>query len=65
MADCPSFSNTRQTVMGIRSKSKDEICQVFALAFDFSLPPLEQAEERVIYVGLSVRMSERIMLFDS
>jgi len=53
--------------MGIRSKSKDGICRFLLLAFDFdfSLPPLEQAEERVIYVGLSVRMSERIMLFDS
>ena len=32
-------------------------------AFDFDPPPIEQAEERVIYVGLSARMSERIMFF--
>jgi len=74
MADCPSFSNARQTVKGIRSKSKDWSCQVLVssfflliliLIFFFLYLPTEQAEEGVIYVGLSARMSERITLFDS
>ena len=62
MADCPSFSNARQTVKGGVGQSQKIgaalFCfYIFSFSFDldFEVLPIEQAEERVIYVGLSVR----------